>query len=40
MPESSDSAIETVFLIELDVIEAASICWIPLDPGVYLHVSS
>ncbi len=31
--------IEADFQRELDEIEAESLGWIPLEPGVYLHVS-
>ena len=32
-------SIDSDFLAELDQIQAESIGWIPLDEGVYLHVS-
>ncbi len=34
-----DSTIESDFQRELAEIEAESMGWIPLDEGVYLHVS-
>ena len=39
IPETSVTAIETIFSHELAQIQAESIGWIPLEEGVYLHVS-
>lgn len=33
-------SIEADFQLELDEIEAESLGWTPLEPGVYLHVSN
>lgn len=39
MNTESQLAIEADFLRELAEIEAESIGWQPLEPGVYLHIS-